>query len=415
MGLLQRANAGARFGADIVRAACRGTWETLHAPRPADAADDEVHLLVEGDPRHDLSPAARYRAVQFVPLLEAAGLRCRLWPARPGKYFTAGADWQSLHARWPHLAMVKAHLGHWRQQRARRSDFRALAGRGVVFLQRDLMALPGSRLERELPLYNRHIVFDFDDAIFVQPPWARGPGRDGIDRALRDKIAGICALSTAVIAANDHLAAFARQHTANVHVVPTVLCTDEFRPAAKPVPNARPVVGWVGTSGNLHYLRQIGPALQALAARRPFVLRIVCNRVDAAALHGLPDDLEFVEWRAEGEVERIQQFDVGIMPLDDDDWAAGKAGFKMVQYMACGVPFAASPVGANPATGGADGECGRYATTTAEWVERLDELLADATLRAQLGGNGRQRAVRRFDRRVHAATIAAILREVLRV
>ena len=67
---------------------------------------NEVHFLIEGDPKRGLTPAARYRAVSYVPLLEAAGLRCRVWPSRPDKYFTATARWQSFYARWPRLAML---------------------------------------------------------------------------------------------------------------------------------------------------------------------------------------------------------------------------------------------------------------------------------------------------------------------
>lgn len=409
MQLLARAVAGARFGYDVLRATTLGVRENLRRGAATAVAAPEVHFLVEADAAAGLSPAARYRALQYVPLLEQEGLRCQVRPSRPGKYFTATEAWQRLYARWPRLAMLRAHLGHWQQRRHRRADFRALAGRGVVFLQRDLQALPGSLLERELPLFNRHVVFDFDDAIFVRPPWT--PGGLGIDQALHDKIAGICALSTSVIAANEHLATFARRHCTDVHVVPTTLCTDEFRPPATPPMNARPVVGWVGTSGNLHYLRRIGPALQQLAARCDFVLRVVCNRVPAEQLAGLPGDLEFVEWRADGEVLRIQQFDVGIMPLDDDAWAAGKAAFKMVQYMACGVPFVASPVGANPATGGDDGDCGHYAADAAGWVDALAALLQDRERRHRLGHNGRERAVAQFDRRRHAPTIARILRD----
>ena len=40
-------------------------------------------------------------------------------------------------------------------------------------------------------------------------------------------------------------------------------------------------------------------------------------------------------------------FDVGIMPLPDEPWPRGKCGFKLIQYMACGLPVVALPVGAN--------------------------------------------------------------------
>ena len=122
MSLLARAVAGATFGADIARAAARGVLANLRAPRDEPEGANEVHFLIEGDPKRGLTPAARYRAVSYVPLLEAAGLRCRVWPSRPDKYFTATARWQSFYARWPRLAMLEAHLGHVRQRRSRRRE-----------------------------------------------------------------------------------------------------------------------------------------------------------------------------------------------------------------------------------------------------------------------------------------------------
>ena len=170
------------------------------------------------------------------------------------------------------------------------------------------------------------------------------------------------------------------------------------------------MLGWVGTSGNLIYLREIVPALRELAGRREFVVRVVCNRVEPTELPELPAEvLEFVEWSADGEVERIQQFDVGLMPLADDEWTRGKAGFKLVQYMACGVPVVASRVGANPAVVGDDGECGYLVDDLDGWVSRLDQLLGDPALRRNIGEAGRRRAVSRFDLRVHVDQLAEVL------
>ncbi|MGE3173905.1 MAG: glycosyltransferase [Planctomycetota bacterium] len=418
---LARAWNGARFGLDIGRAALAG-WAAGRAagagpPRPTPGAPLPVHVLLEGDPVRGLSPAARYRAVQYAPLLDERGFDCRLLPSRPGKYWSAGAGFQRLHRAAPRLAGLWALAQNARQTRSRRRDFRGLADGGVVWLQRDLQALAHSRLEQEIPHWNRHVVFDFDDAIWAQPPWVSADA--ALAAAQRDKLALLCQLATCVIAANDHLAAFARRHCARVTVVPTTLCTDEFAPAARrgERDDAPPVIGWAGTSGNLHYLRKLAPALRALRGRTPFVLRIVCNRVAAdelGALRELPAGaVEFVEWNARDEVARLQQFDIGIMPLDDDDWARGKAGFKMLQYMACGVPFVASPVGANPVVGGGDGECGLYATSTDDWVDRLAALLAAPLRRQRLGDAGRARAVQRFDRRVHVDAIARVLREAV--
>lgn len=418
MGLWQRGTSALRFGRDIglaTAAALRTAGQPPPAPPPGGAeatAPPPVHFLLEGAPPHGLSPAARYRAFQYAPLLERLGHRCAFWPARPAKYFSAAPGFQRAYARTPRLAMLYAHAQLWRQRRNRLRDFRAIAGDGVAFVQRDLLAVADDRLETMLPLWNRHIVFDFDDAIFTLPPWVRGADDPAHRAAMERKLARMCARASVVIAANEHLAAFARAHNPAVRVVPTSLCTEEFSPPPLPPRNAVPVVGWIGTSGNLFYLRQLAPALRALAERRPFVLRVICNEVPDHELGDLPRDrLDFVPWRADGEVGRIQRLDVGIMPLQDDDWSRGKAGFKLIQYMACGLPFVASPVGANPAVGGADGDCGHYATSAADWTDALDRLLGDPDLRARLGQQGRARAVQRFDRAVHAPAIAQAIAE----
>jgi glycosyltransferase involved in cell wall biosynthesis len=399
-----------RFGRDIGLAWARAASTSMRRPQPVPQQTRTVHFLLEGDPLRGLSPACRYRAFQFVPLLQELGFECRLWPARPNKYFSAGPRFQRVYARTPRLAMLHAHLQLWRQRRNRMADFHRLAGNGVVFLQRDLMAVADDRLESCLPLYNRRIVFDFDDALFALPPWLAAARDPAATAAMERKLASLCAMATVVLAANEHLASFARQHCNDVRIVPTGLCTEEFRPPTAPPGNPRPVIGWAGTSGNLFYLRRLGPALRTLAGRTDFVLRVICNPVPAAELAGLPErNLEFVPWQATGEVARIQQFDVGIMPLDDDAWSRGKAGFKLVQYMACGVPFVASPVGANESVGGPDGACGFYARSSDDWVSALTRLLADQAQRAKLGAAGRARAVQHFDRRRLVPTLVEAL------
>ncbi|MCA8972233.1 MAG: glycosyltransferase [Planctomycetes bacterium] len=374
-----------------------------------------VWFLTEGDPVKDWSPAARYRAFQYVPLLEELGFPCKVLPARPGKYWSVGPGFGRFSRRFPRLAGAWARFQYRRQRHNRRRDFARTRGKGVVFLQRDLLALSHDRTRLELPLFNRRIVFYFDDAIYRSPSWCNAPGQDAIDQELREKIEKVCALSSAVIVANSHLAEFVRPHNANVHVIPTTLDTEHFVPASQRATNPRPVIGWAGTSGNLHYLRKIGPALRRLAERRDFVLRVICNPVAMSELPDLPEGfVEFVPWNATDEVARIQGFDIGIMPLDDDDWAAGKAAFKLIQYMACGVPIVWSPTGANPEVAGDDGHCGFAAAGDDGWLHALDRLLADENLRARCGAAGRERAVRRFDRRAQVDRIAELLVEVHR-
>ncbi len=143
-------------------------------------------------------------------------------------------------------------------------------------------------------------------------------------------------------------------------------------------------VVWTGTGGNLRYLSAIRPRI-----RPP--LRVVCDR--------RPDfECDFVPWSPETEVEALRTAAVGIMPLPDDDWARGKCGFKLLQYMACGLPSVASPVGVNPEILGGTGVLGE------DWEEGIGRALA------MDGAAARARAEERYSVRA----VYPLWREALR-
>jgi len=81
--------------------------------------------------------------------------------------------------------------------------------------------------------------------------------------------------------------------------------------------------------------------------------------------------------------------------MPEDRWTLGKCGFKIVQYMAAGLPVIASPVGVNralvngaPANGDA---AGLLAARWEEWPEAIETLARDVALRQTLGMAGRRR------------------------
>ena len=79
----------------------------------------------------------------------------------------------------------------------------------------------------------------------------------------------------------------------------------------------------------------------------------------------------------------INTFDVGVMPLFDDEWARGKCAFKLIQYMSCGVPVVASPIGANLEV--VSSTAGFFASTSDEWISKVRRLRDDVELRKQHG------------------------------
>ena len=207
----------------------------------------------------------------------------------------------------------------------------------LVYIERELLIRWSPKLEKLAMKLAPRSIFDFDDAIYLRHP---------------DVIAAICARATRVVVGNETLAAFARKHTDRVSVVPTAIDTERYTPGAR---DGKTVV-WTGSAENLKYLAAIRPRIRA-------PLRVICNRK--------PDfDCEFVPWDPKSEVEALRTASVGIMPLPDEEWTRGKCGFKLLQYMACGLPCVASPVGVNPEIVGDTG------VVSEDWESGIEQALS---------------------------------------
>lgn len=328
--------------------------------------------------------SSRYRSFQYLPAFEAACLRLTVSPL-----------------------FDDAFLGHkYAHGSARISDvLRAFARRlwavmtvpraAVVVIEYELLPWFPAVLERWLAWRGCRMVVDYDDALFHQydahpNPWVR--------RLLGRKIATVMRLAHTVVAGNAYLADYARRAGAlRVEVIPTVI--DLARYPVKDAAGAPEVftIGWIGSPTTARYLRDIAPALAQVCQDRRARVRLVGS--GPVELPGVP--MEVVAWSEETEVDEIRGFDVGIMPLPDEPWARGKCGFKLIQYMACGLPVVASPVGVNSEIVTNDFN-GYLATTHVDWVQALDKLLQDADLRRRMGNEGRQRVENHYCLQVSA-------------
>jgi glycosyltransferase involved in cell wall biosynthesis len=169
------------------------------------------------------------------------------------------------------------------------------------------------------------------------------------------------------------------------------------------------VVGWIGSPATTPHLASLAPALASL--RDLPGLRV--DTVGAA-----PFGIEGVEvthrpWSEATEPADIARFDVGIMPLPDDPWSRGKCGYKLIQYMASGLPVVASPVGANQRIV-EHGVNGFLASDPGAWTSSLRTLYANPALRARFGAAGRERVVAQYSRDVVAPRLVALFESLLR-
>lgn len=248
---------------------------------------------------------------------------------------------------------------------------------------------------------SRALLFDFDDAIYLSPD-GTGSGRAA------ERFDHMVARCDAVVAASPELARRAAPLARRLYRIPTPVDTDRYAPAERPeADRAEVVVGWIGSPSTGPYLEMLRPVVERLVAERPALRFHVVGAVGALA--GVPGVCH-LPWRYADEVAALRRFDVGVMPLPDDPWARGKAGYKLLQYMAVGVPGVASPVGVN-AELVRDGVNGFLARTPDEWTATLGRLLDNAALRRRLGAAGRELAVRHYSLGALAPAFLAALRE----
>ena len=119
--------------------------------------------------------------------------------------------------------------------------------------------------------------------------------------------------------------------------------------------------------------------------------------------------METRSWTVERDAEDFRSLDIGVYPMADDAWSAGKSGLKAVQYMASGVPFVMSPVGMCAAMG-LPGTTHFLATTDDDWLIALRRLLTDAPLRRRMGREARAFAEEHHSIDRYADRLASILR-----
>jgi glycosyltransferase involved in cell wall biosynthesis len=212
-----------------------------------------------------------------------------------------------------------------------------------------------------------------------------------------------------VTAGNAYLADRAhRAGAGRVEIVPTVVDLEAYNLAPRSE-GAIPVVGWIGTPQTWAELaRPIHAVLQPVLKAQ----RATFRAVGAALTPQESDLLDIRPWSEATEVSAIQAMDIGVMPLPDTPWARGKCGYKLIQYMACGLPVVASPVGVN-AEIVEHGVNGFLARTEADWREAIETLLKDPDLRARMGAAGRRKVEERYSLQVWGPRVAQLLGSVV--
>lgn len=335
-----------------------------------------------------LAASTRHRVCYFMPELAARGIHVDVAPF-------LSDDYLSHRFGSGNISLGAVASGYFR----RLGILLSQGSYDCAWVQGELNPLLPGWLDRAL--LRIPYVYDFDDAFYLKYAMHGGVRGRLLGRKFEQFIAG----AAAVAAGNQVLQTHARQSNGDVRIVPTVVDHRRYLPAVGSRGTGHFNVGWIGSPSSIRCLRVVAEPLAQLARSGPVRLTVV-----GGVAPGIPGvDVVNLPWSEDTEVDLIRGFDVGIMPLENEPWTRGKCAFKLIQYMACGVPAIGSPVGANVEVIGND--AGLLAEGDAQWLAALQRIRDDPQLGTTMGAAGRGKVERSYSLLSQLPAYEAILRD----
>lgn len=337
-----------------------------------------------------LAPSSRLRSYQYLPYLRAHGIHVTVAPLLGDGYV------RDLYAgRRTDLAFLAKAYVRRLGSLVRSCHF------DLIWIEYEIFPWLPAWGEALLSRLGIPYVVDYDDAIFHR--YDMHPSKL-VRSFLGRKIDSVMSIAALVIAGNEYLADRARKAGAHqVEILPTVVDLARY-PLSKKERNRIFTVGWIGSPATAGYLDLVSDAFREVAGSGRVNVMLVGS--GPVSLEGAPCEVR--SWSEEREAGDIGGFDVGIMPLPDEPWTRGKCGYKLIQYMACGIPVVASPVGVNTSIV-EHGRTGFLAETEREWVEALSTLRDNPELGERMGAAGRRKVEEHYCLAVTAPRLAELL------
>ena len=320
-----------------------------------------------------MGASSRVRTLQYVEHLRRAGLHVVVQPLFSDRY---------LVAKYEGRLLLSYSLAAWCV--VGRATYLTIRNSfDVVRVEKELFPYVPLFLERLFFRAKEKLIVDYDDGIHIR--YENGHWLKKL--LLRGKITGVVRAAELVTTGGCYLAdQYLLRGAKRVGVFPSVYDQDSTSSKVSETPSSELVIGWIGSPSTSKYLEQIAG-----------VLSVVCDSykarvcvVGAELTVRKSEHMTFLPWSEDLEGEYISSFDIGLMPLPDEEWERCKSGYKIIQYMAHGKPTIASPVGIN-ATLIADGETGLFASSLDDWKYALEKLITDETLRVNMGVKAKEK------------------------
>lgn len=339
----------------------------------------------------------RYRVEQYLPYLRESGINFSVHP-----FWSSSAFWV-LYKRGNYFRKTHFFLCGIL---SRILDLLQIFRYDVIFIHREACPMGGAFFENILNWLKKPFIFDFDDAIFLP---SSSKSNSFIEKFRKpSNVAEIIRKSRYIIAGNSYLADFASRYNNCISVIPTAIDTDKYYPVGHKKSNNKVVIGWVGSVTTAEFLAMLRGVFIKLSTKfRNIEFKIIGGNF---SIHGLNNVISR-PWSLDGEINDLRYFDIGIMPMPDNQWTKGKCGFKAILYMSMAIPCICSPVGVNNEII-TDGVNGFLADSDEEWIEKLSLLIEDPELRYKIGLEGRKTVEETYSVKKNALKFIEVIQRV---
>jgi glycosyltransferase involved in cell wall biosynthesis len=331
-------------------------------------------ILFIANHRPNRSPSQRFRFEQYLSFLKQEG-----WYYDFSFLISEKAD--SIFYKKGHFfqkmgILINSFFIRW-------SNLMNASKYDIIFIQREAFITGTTFFEKRFSKSKAKVIYDFDDSIWLSNVSAANKKWNWLKNSNKTK--EIIAVSDLVFAGNQYLADYAKQVNKNVVIIPTTIDTIEYQKTS--LKNDKICIGWSGSITTIQHFEYAIPFLKEI--KKKYGNQIEIKVIGDKNYQNDELDIKGIDWNKNDEINELSSFDVGIMPLPNDEWSSGKCGLKGLQYMALEIPTIMSPVGVNTEII-KEGINGYLAETEKDWIEKITMLIESKELRKKIGLSGRE-------------------------
>ncbi len=251
----------------------------------------------------------------------------------------------------------------------------------LLIIEYELLPYFPPLLEKYLLLKKIKYILDYDDAIFHNYNQSK---KKLVKCLFSNKIKNISAKSNYIITGSPYLTKYFSKYNCNIIEIPTSINFNLYQSRLNKKFHTTINIGWLGSSTTSKNLVLLKNVFLKLKSKYKNNIRILfCGFNNSLSNHFNEIDFEIIDWTSDNEFEFLNSIDIGIMPLENNDFNKGKCGFKLIQYMAFGIPTISYPFEANIKIDHNNGNL--FARNEAEWYNSFVEMIDNIHIYNKVG------------------------------